>query len=79
MSKTIYVMTQFSFDLPESKYDEIIDAWCSQEGYSLLEQNQETKLEFAQRTLKEKLLDAYIRNAAELARIAAIETAQNEI
>lgn len=80
-------MTQFCFDLPDTKYDDIIDAWCMQEGYSLMAQdesglmvaNPESKLEFTQRTVKEKMQDAYIRNAAELARKAAVEAAQNEI
>lgn len=87
MRNQIYTMTQFNFDLPDTKHDEIIDAWCIQEGYSLMTpgdggvmvENPESKLEFAKRTVKEKMQDAYIRNAAELARIAATQAAQSEI
>ncbi len=82
-------MTTFSFELNDERFNDIIDAWCFQEGYSpLIDDGQDTntlipnpvsKLEFAQRTVKRKMQEAYIRYASELARIAAENLAQNEV
>ena len=72
-------MGEFSFKLPDDKEAAIIDAWCFQEGYSEIISdengqmiaNPETKTQFAQRTVKQKMKDVYIRYQAEQARLAA--------
>lgn len=80
---------QFNFNLPDNKHDAIVDAWCAQEGYQpmidngqgigVLIQNPETPLQFAKRTVKRKMQDAYVRRTAELARIAAAAAAEGEV
>lgn len=78
-------MGQFAFQLPDNKETAIIDAWCAQEQYQALVEdivnggmieNPETKTQFAKRTVKQKMKDAYVKYQAEQARIAA-ETAAN--
>lgn len=74
-------MAQFAFQLPDNKEAAIIDAWCFQEGYQtsvpdengVMVENPETKTQFAKRTVKQKMKEAYIRYQAEQARIAATE------
>lgn len=82
-------MTQFSFNLNDEKHDAIVDAWCAVEGYqamiddgtgtNTLIANPETKLQFAKRTVKQKMRETYVRHAAEQARLAAISTAEGEV
>lgn len=80
-------MAQFSFQLPDANEDAIIDAWCNQEGYQIsvpdenggMIDNPETKVQFAQRTVKNMMKQAYVRYQAEQARIAAASIADSEI
>lgn len=82
-------MTTFSFNLNDLKHDAIVDAWCATEGYQAmindgtgtgnLIANPESKLQFAKRTVKRKMQDAYVRHQADLARIAAAATAEGEV
>lgn len=79
-------MAQFSFQLPDAKENAIIDAWCNQEGYQIsvsdgnggMIDNPETKVQFAKRTVKNKMKDAYVRYQAE-ARLAAAAIADGEV
>lgn len=79
--------TAVSFNVPDGKYDAIIDAWCAQEGYqafivdgeSQTIPNPETKIQFTKRCLKRILTSAYVRQTAEAARIAAEATAAGEV
>ncbi len=80
-------MAQFSFQLPDAKEAAIIDAWYVQEGYQnavpdengVMVANPETKVQFAKRTVKQKMKDAYIRYQAEQARINAAAIADAEV
>jgi hypothetical protein len=83
-------MAQFSFQIPDAKEQDIIDAWCIQEGYQAmildttgpspqLIANPETKTQFAKKTLKHVLLQAYIRKKAEDSRKQAEIDATNEV
>ena len=82
-------MTTFSFNLNDLKHDDIVNAWCVCEGYkemiddgtgtNTLIPNPESKLQFSKRTVKRKMQDAYVRHQAELARLAAIITAEGEV
>ena len=80
-------MAQFSFQLPDAKEDAIIDAWCNQEGYQIsvsdgnggMIANPETKVQFAKRTVKNKMKNAYVRYQAEQARLAAAAIADGEV
>lgn len=80
-------MAQFSFQLPDAKETAIIDAWCYQEGYQTtvsdgaggMIANPETKVQFAKRTVKNKMKEAYVRYQAEQARIAATAIADGEV
>lgn len=80
-------MTNFTFNLPDLKHDAIVDAWCFIEGYQSMildglggmTPNPETKLQFAKRTVKRKMQDAYVRYNAELARLAAAAQAEGEV
>jgi DNA polymerase III epsilon subunit-like protein len=82
-------MTTFSFNLNDNKHDAIVDAWCAVEGYQamidngqgigVMIANPETKLQFAKRTVKRKMQDAYVRYNADMARIAAAAAAEGEV
>ena len=84
---SIAIMTQFAFQLPDAKETAIIDAWAYQEGYQTavpdgnggMIANPETKTQFAKRTVKRKMQEAYIRYQSEQARLAAITIADGEV
>lgn len=79
-------MANISFTIPDDKLDEILDAFCIQEGYDemiliddVLVPNPESKLLFTRKTLKKILKSAYVRRKGELARDAAVEITDSEV
>lgn len=82
---TVNTLSDFTLSivLPADKSDDIIDAWCANEGYSeTIVENGETipnpidRVTFTQDCLRTLLTRCYVRSVAEKARIAA-ETAAN--
>lgn len=79
-------MANITFTIPDDKVAAVVDAFCAQEGYQAMIwendvqiPNPETKNQFARRTLKQIMKNAYVNHQAELAKQAAAAAANGEL
>lgn len=85
--KIVDMPTQVSFNVADAKYQAVIDAFCTSQGYSALlpdgTPNPETQIQFVKKTLKRILtqpyVDAQVSAALSGVQQAATAAAQGEV